>query len=625
MTDEGTTTRIAVTGASGYVGGRLVPALLDAGYAVRCVVRSPRKLEDRPWIDRVEVVQSDLSNAENTAACLEGCSAAYYLVHSMEVSGDAYAERDRALAQSFAVAAERAGVERIIYLGGLGELGEGLSEHLRSRREVESVLASTDIPVTSFRAAMIIGSGSASFEILRYLVERLPVMVTPRWVKTESQPIAIADVLHWLVRCLDVPETAGRALEIGGADVLPYCELMRIMSEELQLPRRLIMPLPVLTPRLSSGWISLVTPVSYRIARPLAEGLRNRVVVTTDDAQTLMPHHVMGVRESIRKALDRVRTHDVATRWSAAGTVPGDPDWAGGTVFTDARSIVVDASDSDVFKAVCRIGGGHGWYAGDILWRIRGWMDTIAGGPGLRRGRRHPEHVDFGEALDFWRVIGIDQDRMLTLLAEMKLPGTATLNFELEPTTPSHEESSANETRLTMTAKFRPKGILGILYWYTVLPLHNLVFGGMLRGIKRAAEVDAMNEQDTTTIGDHGYGRARLWLGMSAVGTIVTLSALALGFGIPSRAATWFDASLGGQFAMIAVFVLAYAMVHLPFDLFGGYLLPRRFKRLHPSLPRFITTLVRGMQALETARQQVAAKQIKRKVNHGVGKDEHGD
>lgn len=473
-----------MTGATGYVGGRLVPRLLDAGYRVRCIVREPRKLADRPWRGHsgVSVEQGDLSDAAALARQLAGCAAAYYLVHSMESSGQTYAERDRVLASHFAAAAASAGVGRIVYLGGLGELGSGLSEHLSSRQEVEQVLASAGVPLTVFRAAMIIGSGSASFEILRYLVERLPVMVTPSWVKTESQPVAIADVLHWLVRCLSVPDTAGKTLDIGGPDVLPYRDLMQIMAQELGLRPRIIVPLPVLTPRLSSGWISLVTPVSYRLARPLAEGLRNRVVVTNDLAQRLMPHHALGVRDAIRRALERTRSNDVDTRWSVAGAVPGDPQWAGGTVFTDARIIEIDASAEDVSSAVCRIGGGHGWYAGDILWRIRGWMDTLVGGPGLRRGRRHPDRVEFGETLDFWRVIGVEHARSLTLLAEMKLPGTATLQFDIAPA------KLAASTTLTMTARFRPRGILGILYWYSVLPLHNVVFGGMLRGIKRAAE-----------------------------------------------------------------------------------------------------------------------------------------
>lgn len=486
---------IFVTGASGYVGGRLVPALLNDGYAVRCLAREPRKLKDRPWRSNpsVTVAKGDMSDIDELVNQLQGCAAAFYLVHSMEVAGGAYAEHDRTLAHNFAQAAVRAGVERIIYLGGLGEMGQGLSQHLRSRREVESALASTGVPVTTFRAAMVIGSGSASFEILRYLVERLPVMVTPSWVKTESQPVAISDVLHWLVACLEVPATSGKTLEIGGPDVLPYLDLMRIMAEELHLTKRLIIPVPILTPRLSSLWISLVTPVSFRIARPLAEGLRNRVVVTDGETQRLMPHPSLGVREAIRRALRKVEANEVDTRWSAAGPIPGDPHWAGGTVYTDQRSVIIKTEPSFAFAAVCRIGGGNGWYAGDILWRIRGWMDTLVGGPGLRRGRRNAERVEFGEALDFWRVVGVDQNRSLSLLAEMKLPGTAMLNFELAP------ELDGGRTKLTMTARFRPKGLLGILYWFAVLPLHEFVFGGMLKGILKTAE-SAANAQQTTVL-----------------------------------------------------------------------------------------------------------------------------
>jgi uncharacterized protein YbjT (DUF2867 family) len=426
-----------------------------------------------------------MTDANELAAQLAGCSKAYYLVHSMEASGSQYTQRDNHLATNFAQAAASAGVERIIYLGGLGEMGQGLSRHLRSRREVEQSLASAGVPVTTFRAAMIIGAGSASFEILRYLVERLPIMITPSWVKTECQPVAITDVLYWLVRCLDIQSTSGETLEIGGPDVLNYRDLMRIMAEELHLPKRIILPLPVLTPKLSSLWISLVTPVSYRIARPLGEGLRNRVVVTNGDVQRLMPHRALGVRQAIGEAVRQVQANDVETRWSAAGPIPGDPHWAGGKIFKDERSIVIQAQPKSVFAAVCRIGGGNGWYAGDILWRIRGWMDTLVGGPGLGRGRRNAERVEFGESLDFWRVVGLDRDRSLSLLAEMKLPGEAMLNFELEP------QLRDGTTKLTMIARFRPKGLLGILYWYAVLPLHHLVFGGMLEGIRKAAEASS--------------------------------------------------------------------------------------------------------------------------------------
>ncbi|HSD29823.1 MAG TPA: SDR family oxidoreductase [Vicinamibacteria bacterium] len=472
---------VLVTGATGYIGGRLVPRLLEAGHRVRCLAREPRKLAGGRWVGapRVEVAAGDAANPASLRRAMEGCGPAYYLVHSMIAAGAEYARRDRAMAATFARAAEDAGLERIVYLGGLGELGAGLSEHLASRREVEAVLASGQTPVTVLRAAMIIGSGSASFEILRYLVERLPLMVTPRWVTTESQPIAVRNVVQYLVDCLAVPKTAGRTLDIGGPDVLSYRELMRIMAEERGLRRRYVIPVPVLTPRLSALWIHLVTPISHRIARPLAEGLRNRVVCRDDEAQRLMPQELLGVREAIRAALDRVAHDDVETTWSMAGPVPGDPDWAGGTVFTDRRSLVVEAPLEAVWRAVVRIGGGHGWYAADGLWRLRGWIDRLVGGPGLRRGRRDPEEVGYGEALDLWRVTGIDRNRRLALRAEMKLPGEALLEFAMEPV--------AGGTRLTQTARFLPRGLAGLAYWYAVLPLHAVVFRGMLEGVRRAA------------------------------------------------------------------------------------------------------------------------------------------
>jgi len=414
---------------------------------------------------------------------MRGCGPAYYLIHSMMAVGLAYRERDRRLARDFAEAAARAGLDRIIYLGGLGETGEGLSEHLTSRREVEAELASGSVPVTILRAAMIIGSGSASFEILRYLVERLPIMVTPRWVSTECQPIAVRNVLHYLRACLDTPETVSRTLDIGGPDVLTYRELMQVMARARRLPPRLIIPVPVLTPRLSSLWIHLVTPISHRIARPLAEGLRNRVVCRNDDAARLMPQRLLTIREAIDAALVSMQSHHVPTTWSDAGPLPGDPDWAGGTVYTDRRVTDVCAPPEIAFRAVCRIGGGQGYYAADWLWRLRGWLDRLAGGPGLRRGRRDPEQVAYGEALDFWRVTGIEAGRRLELRAEMKLPGEAELTFEVTP-------NARNSARchLVQTARFKPKGLLGLTYWFAVLPLHGLVFRGMLSGIRRMAE-----------------------------------------------------------------------------------------------------------------------------------------
>jgi uncharacterized protein YbjT (DUF2867 family) len=487
MSGDASQVRILVTGATGYVGGRLVPRLLDAGYSVRCIVRAPAKLHDRPWFGHrcLEIVPGDLTDAAELQHQLQGCEIAYYLIHSMVAAGPKYARHDRDMALRFAAAAEQAGVKRIIYLGGLGELGDGLSEHLKSRREVESALASGKTPLTVLRAAMIIGAGSVSFEILRYLVERLPVMITPRWVRTESQPIGITNVLGYLVDCLRVPETAGRVLDIGGPDVMSYRQIMAIMAELRGLPRRLVIPVPVLTPRLSSMWIHLVTPIDRRIARPLAEGLRNRVVCRNDEAARLMPQKLLGVRESIAAALTKLDESDVETMWSGAGEVPGDPDWSGGTVFVDRRTIQINADPPAVFKAICRVGGGHGWYASDWLWRVRGAMDRLIGGPGLRRGRRDPQRVGFGEALDFWRVIGVEADRSLRLRAEMILPGEAMLEFEVEPSAP---EEGNPRTQLTQVARFQPRGLLGLIYWYAVLPLHGIVFSGMLQGIRRAAE-----------------------------------------------------------------------------------------------------------------------------------------
>jgi uncharacterized protein YbjT (DUF2867 family) len=475
--------RVLVTGATGYIGGRLVPRLLEAGYRVRCLARSPEKLVDREWAasDRVELAGGDLSDSASVARALDGCRAAYYLVHSMLASGADYAEHDRRMARDFAAAASATPtMERIVYLGGLGETGEDLSEHLSSRREVESELASGNVPVTVLRAAMIIGSGSASFEILRYLVERLPVMVTPRWVQTESQPIAVSNVLEYLVRTLEVEETAGRVLDIGGPEVLSYREQMRIMAAALDLPRRLILPVPVLTPRLSSLWIHLVTPLSHRIARPLAEGLRNRVVCRSDEARQLMPQRLLQVRDAIDAALGQYAADHVETSWTDAGPIPGDPDWAGGKTFVDRRSTAVAASPEATFAAVCRIGGGNGWYAADILWRLRGMLDRMVGGPGLRRGRRRATRLSYGDALDFWRVTGIESGRRLELRAEMKLPGEALLEFEVGA-------DGAGST-LVQTARFKPKGLLGLLYWAAVLPLHGFVFRGMLQGIRRSAE-----------------------------------------------------------------------------------------------------------------------------------------
>lgn len=477
--------RVFLTGATGYIGGRLAPHLLECGYRVRCLARSSAKILARPWATQegVEVVEGDAGDEAVLEQAMRGCSAAYYLVHSMQVAGSDYRSQDLQIAENFGRAAAAAGVSRIIYLGGLGETGEGLSEHLSSRREVESSLRVGGVPVTVLRAAMIIGSGSASFEILRYLVERLPVMITPKWVDTECQPIAVTDVLFCLVAALEMPATVGKTLDIGGPDVSSYAQIMREMASALSLRKRLVIRVPVLTPRLSSLWIHLVTPLTASIARPLAEGLRNRVVCRTDEAIRLMPHECLTIRQAMDAAISQAETGSIETAWSDAGVMPGDPSWAGGTEFVDRREVTSSATAEAIWSAVCSLGGVRGYYASDWLWRVRGAMDRLVGGPGLRRGRRNAKNLRLGDALDFWRVSEIQPQRHLVLTAEMRLPGTATLSFEVERLVPPDSGS-----RLAMTARFRPRGLAGILYWYSVLPLHGIVFRGMLRGLLHTAE-----------------------------------------------------------------------------------------------------------------------------------------
>ena len=480
---------VFLTGSTGYIGGRLVRWLLDRGWTVRVAVRSLDKLQARPWAadPRLQAVEVDLADPERLTQAMRGCGPAYYLVHSMLVAGSDFHAQDQTLARTFADAAAAAGLQRIVYLGGLGETGPGLSEHLASRRAVEEALAAGPVPLTAFRAGVILGSGSASFEILRYLVERLPMMVTPRWVGTECQPIAVRNVLHALVACLTTPATIGATLDLGGPDVISYRELMQTTAEALGLRRRWIIPVPVLTPRLSSWWIHLVTPIDHRLARPLADGLRNRVVCRDDRAIALMPQRLLSVREAIELALGREIAGQIETRWSDAGPMPGDPHWSGGTVLSDRRSRPTTASAEAVFSAFCRVGGKHGWYATDGLWRLRGWLDRMVGGPGLRRGRRDPLRLLSGDAVDFWRVTAVETDRRLELTAEMRLPGEARLEWTIV--------DHGTYRELIQLARFRPVGLAGLFYWYSVAPLHRLVFPRMLAGVIRAAEEVAIAPQ----------------------------------------------------------------------------------------------------------------------------------
>lgn len=476
---------IFVLGAGGYIGGRLVPRLLAAGYRVRALARSPGKLLSRRWGKHtgLEIVRGDILDYPSLLRGLEGCRTAYYLVHSMNPSVDDFSHTDRVAAMNMTKAATAAKLQQIIYLGGLGEEGGGLSHHLQSRSEVGKILQLGSVPVTTLRAAMIIGSGSAAFEILRYLVDRLPVILTPRWVDTPCQPIGIRNVLHYLIGCLECPETLGETFDIGQPEILNYKKLMEIYAEEAGLRKRLVIPLPFLTPRLSSYWIHLLTPVPAALARPLTEGLKNPVICHDNRIAELLPQDMFDCRQAIRLALERMKQHRVESSWTDSGPISpaewsnyGDPDWAGGKTFTDARRITLTASPELIWPALASIGGEVGWYYANWLWKIRGLIDRVFGGVGLSRGRRDSLEIFPGDALDFWRVVDVEQPNRLLLAAEMKLPGEAFLCFSLK-------QLDEQRTELHQIAKFLPRGLLGLAYWYTVMPFHSYVFNGMLRGI----------------------------------------------------------------------------------------------------------------------------------------------
>ncbi len=476
---------VLVTGASGYVGGRLVTVLLERGYRVRCLVRTPAKVVSAPWHASVDIVQGDVG--DDLSQAMNGVAAAFYLVHSIGSSAE-WAEHDRAVAENFRRGAEAAGVRRIIYLGGLGDHSSGeLSEHLASRQEVGAELAKGTVPVVELRAAVVIGSGSASFEMLRYLVEVLPAMVTPRWVDTRCQPVAVRDVLHFLVEALTADVT-GQILDVGGPAVLTYREMMAQYAEVAGLRRRVVVPVPFLTPGLSSRWIGLVTPIPPMLARPLIQSLVNDVIVTGTAAVDAMPIDQLSYREAVELALGHSIVGDVPTSWShaelggrpPAEPQPTDPSWSGGAVNLDSRERHVAASPDELFQVVCSIGGPHGWYAGDWLWSLRGVLDSLAGGVGMRRGRLHPQQLSVGDPLDFWRVESLVTDSLLRLRAEMRLPGDAWLQWQIEP--------DGDGARITQTARFHPRGLLGRVYWISVAPFHRLIFPGLLAGICGDAE-----------------------------------------------------------------------------------------------------------------------------------------
>lgn len=469
---------ILLTGATGYVGGRLLHALEVAGYRVRCLTRHPEALRQRV-APETEVVKGDVLDATSLPPHMVGVHAAYYLVHAMG-SANSFEEEDRRAAHAFAAAAREAGVQRMVYLGGLGS-GSELSAHLRSRQEVGRVLRESGVPTLEFRASIIIGSGSASFEMIRALTEKLPVMITPRWVKTLTQPIAIEDVIAYLLQALDLEISGSRIFEIGGTNQVSYLDLLKEYARQRGL-RRVMIPVPVLSLRLSSLWLGLVTPVYARVGRELVDSLRNETIVRDRSAEDLFSIRPLGFREALKRALVNEDRQFAETRWSDAFSSLGvTPQWGGvrsGRRLVDSRSVRVPFSPSIAFRPIERLGGQTGWYYANWLWRIRGLLDLVFGGAGMRRGRRDPDRLLVGDTVDFWRVEEIQPGRLLRLTGEMRLPGRAWLQFELEP--------DGSGSVLRQTVIFDPVGVLGQLYWYLLYPVHQFVFAGMLKGIVRA-------------------------------------------------------------------------------------------------------------------------------------------
>ena len=480
---------VLVTGVTGYVGGRLTTRLLQQGFRVRVMVRGTAdRLASRPWYDQVEISVGDVFEPETLAKALSGVDFAYYLIHSMSDHKD-FGQRDLQAARNFAEAAKKVGVDRIVYLGGLGDPDAHLSEHLRSRHHTGDTLREHGPPVTEFRAGMIVGSGSLSFEMLRNLTERLPIMIAPRWVFTRTQPIAIRDVLNYLAAALDTPKSVGQIIEIGGADVLTNADMMMTYARIRGL-RRHLLPVPLLTPQLSSYWVHWTTPVPANIARPLIKGLRNELLVRDQSARTMFPDiEPLGFEAAVNLALARILDGDIETLWSDAlasskGDIPPVYLTAEQGMLIERRQLTIDASANDVFRAFSSLGGEQGWPPYNWLWRLRGLLDRLVGGVGLRRGRRHPEDLRQGEALDFWRVEAVEPDKLLRLRAEMKLPGDGWLQFEANA-------GASGQTKLVQTALFAPKGLFGLIYWYGIYPLHGPIFSRMIEFVAQKAMANA--------------------------------------------------------------------------------------------------------------------------------------
>ena len=497
--------RVLVTGATGYVGGRLVPKLLEAGFDVRVLVRSPHKLVDVPWRSDVEVVEGDLSNTDAvTAACVD-VDTLYYLVHSMGVGGH-FEDIEAAGANIVAEAAANAGVSRIIYLGGLHPADGDLSEHLRSRVAVGEIFLASPVPTLAFQAGVVIGSGSASFEMIRHLTEVLPYMPAPKWVRNRIQPIAIRDVLHYLVEAAKLSGDVNRTFDIGGPDILRYGQMMNGYALEAGLKQRPIASLPVLTPWLASQWVNLVTPIPRSLAVPIIASLQYDCVMTEHDIDEYIPSPpggLTGYRTAVRLALARMRDGDVETSWqdssvfgAPSDSLPSDPLWSGHVVYTDVKERETSATPADLWAVIEGIGGENGWYSFPLAWAARGWMDKLVGGVGLRRGRRHASRLQTGDALDFWRVELLDRGSRLRLRAEMRVPGRAWLELSVEET--------ASGSRYHQRAVFFPQGLGGRLYWFAILPFHGVIFNGMANRISVEAEkrtADRVPERPLTAVG----------------------------------------------------------------------------------------------------------------------------
>ena len=490
--------RILVTGATGYVGGRLVPKLLEKNHEVTVVVRNRVGLSDVPWRDRVTVVEGDLADRDTVDVATASIDVVYYLVHSMSATKD-FHTLERHIATTVAESAKKAGVKRIVYLGGLHPDGE-LSRHLNSRKEVGDILLASGVPTIALQAGVIIGSGSASFEMIRHLTEVLPYMPAPKWVRNFIQPIAIRDVLHYLISAAELDPGVNRAFDIGGPDVFRYGQLMNGYAVEAGLKQRPIAALPVLTPWLASQWVNLVTPIPRSLAVPIIESLLHDAVMKNHDIDEVIPPPtggLTGYRKAVRLALARMREGEIETSWrnasvhgAPADPLPSDPDWSGHTVYTDVRQVRCVATPESLWRVVESIGGDNGWYSWPVAWAARGWVDKLFGGVGLRRGRRDQEKLVTGDALDFWRVEQIDPGRFLRLRAEMKLPGLAWLEFTVEP----REQGGS---RLTQRAIFFPYGLGGRLYWLAVMPFHGIIFQAMASSMaKRAVELAEDNSSN---------------------------------------------------------------------------------------------------------------------------------